>query len=195
MTTTTDIPTDATPPMTDLLPRASSGDPGAWTEIMRRYGRVVCAAVRSYRLPEGDELDATQTTWLRLAENAHRVQYPERLGAWLATTARRECLRILHDRAKRAADPLDMDTVADPATSPEQHAIDRDTAHTLRALITELEPRKRDLLQALFTDNPPSYADIADALGIPIGSIGPTRDRALHQLRQLGYEHGLGTEL
>lgn len=181
--------------MTDLLPRASSGDPGAWAEIMRRYGGVVSAAVRSYRLPGGDELDATQTTWLRLAENAHRVQYPERLGAWLATTARRECLRILHDRAKRAADPLDMDTVADPATSPEQHAIDRDTVHTLRALIAELEPRKRDLLQALFTDNPPSYADIADALGIPIGSIGPTRDRALHQLRRLGYEHGLGIEL
>lgn len=195
MTTATDIPTDATPPMTDLLPRASSGDPGAWAEIMRRYGGVVSAAVRSYRLPGGDELDATQTTWLRLAENAHRVQYPERLGAWLATTARRECLRILHDRAKRAADPLDMDTVADPATSPEQHAIDRDTVHTLRALIAELEPRKRDLLQALFTDNPPSYADIADALGIPIGSIGPTRDRALHQLRRLGYEHGLGIEL
>jgi DNA-directed RNA polymerase specialized sigma24 family protein len=85
-----------------------------------------------------------------------------------------------------------VDTAADPAIGPEQHAIDMDTAQTLRDLLTELAPRKRNLLQALFTDNPRPYAEIARTTGIPIGSIGPTRTRALRQLRQLGIEHGLG---
>lgn len=187
-------PTGATPQVADLLPRASGGDPGAWEEIVRQYGGVVSATVRSCRLQDTDAFDAVQMTWLRLTENAHRVQCPERLGSWLATTARRECLRILHDRAKLAVAPLDMDTVADPSLGPEQHAIDMDTAQTLRDLVAELAPRKRNLLQALFTDNPRPYTEIAHATGIPIGSIGPTRTRALRQLRQLGNEHGLGAE-
>lgn len=64
----------------------------AWGELLRRYGKLVSTTVRSFRLLEADALDAIQLTWLRLAENAERVQYPERLGGWLATTARRECL-------------------------------------------------------------------------------------------------------
>ncbi len=182
----------ATTQVTDLLPRASGGDPRAWEEIVRRYSGVVRATVRSHRLPDNDALDATQMTWLRLTENIHHVQSPERLSGWLATTARRECLRILRDRAKLTTHPLDLDTVADPSIGPEQHVIDRDTTQTLRHLIAELAPRKRNLLQALFTDNPRSYTDIARATGIPISSIGPTRARALRQLRTLGTEHGLG---
>lgn len=184
----------ATPRVADLLARASGGDPAAWEEIVRRYGGLVSATVRSCRLRDNDALDAAQMTWLRLTENAHRVQYPERLGVWLATTARRECLRIVHDRAKLASAPLDSDTVVDPSVGPEQHVIDRDTAQTLRNLIAELAPRRRNLLQALFTDNPRPYTEIARATGIPIGSIGPTRTRALRQLRQLGNERGLGAE-
>ncbi|MGH3722435.1 MAG: RNA polymerase sigma factor [Pseudonocardiaceae bacterium] len=184
--------TATTPQPADLLARASSGDSRAWEEIVRQYGRLVCGTVRSYRLQDDDALDAVQMTWLRLTENAHRVQFPERLGGWLATTARRECLHILHDRAKRACDPLDIDTVADPSVGPEQHAIDLDTAQALRDLVAGLAPRGRNLLQALFTDNPGTYAEIAQATGIPLGSIGPARARALRQLRALGTEHGLG---
>ncbi|MGH3869171.1 MAG: RNA polymerase sigma factor [Pseudonocardiaceae bacterium] len=186
--------TDATPRVADLLPRASGGDSRAWEEIVRRYSGVVSATVRSYRLQDNDALDAAQMTWLRLAENIHQVQSPERLGGWLATTARRECLRILRDRAKLASDPLDIDAVADSSVGPEQHVIDRDTAQTLRHLVAELAPRKRNLLQALFTDNPGSYTDIARATGIPISSIGPTRARALQQLRALSTERGLGAQ-
>ncbi|MGH3770739.1 MAG: RNA polymerase sigma factor [Pseudonocardiaceae bacterium] len=187
--------TAATPQLTDLLAHASSGDSQAWEEIVRQYGGLVYATVRSYRLQDDDALDAVQMTWLRLTENVHRVQFPERLGGWLATTARRECLRILHDRAKRASDPLDIDTVADPSAGPEQHVIDRDTAQALRDLVAGLAPRGRNLLQALFTVNPGTYAKIAQATGIPLGSIGPTRARALRQLRRLGYEHGLGAAM
>ncbi|MGH3853147.1 MAG: RNA polymerase sigma factor [Pseudonocardiaceae bacterium] len=183
--------TTTTPQVSDLLARASSGDSRAWEAIVRQYGGVVCGTVRSYRLQDDDALDAIQMTWLRLAENAHRVRFPERLGGWLATTARRECLRILHDRAKRACDPLDIDAVVDPAVGPEQHAIDLDTARALRDLVAGLAPRGRNLLRALFTDTPRTYAEIAHATGIPLGSIGPLRARALRQLRQLGTERNV----
>ena len=129
-------------------------------------------------------------TWLRLAENLHRIRHPERLGGWLAITAARECLHILH-QAKRTPTVTDvvMDNVADPAASPEQRVIDADTAQTLRMLVAELSPRRRRLLRALFTDHPQSYAEISRATGIPLGSIGPTRNRALRQIQQMLQDH------
>jgi hypothetical protein len=109
-----------------------------------RYGKLVSTTVRSFRLQEADALDAVQMTWLRLAENAHRVQFPEKLGGWLATTARRECLRILR-QAKHSPDLTNMtpETVADPSVGPEQRVIDADTARTLWNLVTELSPRRK----------------------------------------------------
>ncbi len=178
------VQTSAMDSMADLLLRVRDGDPVAWEEIMRRYGKLVSTTVRSFRLQEADALDAVQTTWLRLAENADRVQFPEKLGGWLATTARRECLRILGS-AKPSPDraTITPETVADPSASPEQRAIDADTARTLRKLVAELSPRRKTLLRALFTGNPRSYAEVARTAGIPLGAIGPTRARALQQLR------------
>jgi RNA polymerase sigma factor (sigma-70 family) len=163
----------------DLLPRLSNGDPTAWEEIVRRYGRLVTATVRSFRLQNADALDAVQMTWLRLGENALRIQSPERLPGWLATTARRECLHILR-QAKRASGPID---VADPSMDPERRAIDADTARTLWNLVDELPPRQRTLLRALFTDQPRPYTEVSRTTGIPAGAIGPTRARALAKLR------------
>lgn len=176
----------------DLLARASDGDPAAWEELVRRYGKHVLTTVRSFRLQEADALDAVQTTWLQLVENAHHVLWPEQLGTWLATTARRECLRILR-QAKPAPDPLETlaDTVADPSLGPEQQVIDADATRTLWNLVEELSPRQRTLLRALFTDHPAPYAEVVRTAGIPTGAIGPTRARALRQLRDRLNEHGL----
>ena len=140
--------------------------------------------MRSFRLQEADALDAMQMTWLRLAENADRVQFPERLGGWLATTARRECLHILR-QAKLGPHLTDMapETVADPSTGPEQRTIDANTTQTLHKLIDELSPRRRTVIRMLFTDNPCSYNKLSHITGIPPGGIGPTRARALQQLR------------
>jgi RNA polymerase sigma factor (sigma-70 family) len=176
----------------DLLPRASDGDPVAWDEVLRRYGTLVSATVRSFQMQDADTLDAVQMTWLRLAENAHRVQFPERLGGWLATTARRECLRILHDA--NPASNLRPDVVADRSRGPEQHAIDADTTRTLWKIVAELPPRRRTLLQALFTDHPRPYGEVARTAGIPQGAIGPTRARALRQLRVRLNDRGLGPD-
>jgi RNA polymerase sigma factor (sigma-70 family) len=195
MTTTTisNSSAETTDSLPDLLQGISSGDPSAWDEIIHRYGRLVSATVRSYRLQEADALDVIQTTWLRLAENAHRVQHPERLAGWLATTARRECLRTLR-QAKGRPNLTDwaLEAVSDPSAGPEQRAIDANITRTLRDLIDELPPLRRTLIRMLFTDNPRSYAEIADIAGIPLGGIGPTRARALRQLRDKIDEYGLG---
>ncbi|MGH4008055.1 MAG: RNA polymerase sigma factor [Pseudonocardiaceae bacterium] len=184
---------DATSSVADLLLGIGEKDPAAWDEVLRRYGPLVSAIVRSYRLQEADAFDAEQMTWLRLAENAHRVRFPERLAGWLATTARRECLHILR-QAKSSSYTMGMapETIADPSKGPEQRVIDADTSRTLWTLVAELSPRRRALLRNLFTDNPRSYAEVARAGGIPPGGIGPTRARALEQLRRKVDEHELG---
>lgn len=192
MTTATisDVPVDATDSMADLLLRISDGDAAAWDEILRRYGELVSRTVRSFRLQEADALDAMQMTWLRLAENAHRVQFPEQLGGWLATTARRECLHILR-QVKLGPSPTDvgLETVSEPSAGPEQRAIDANTTRTLRKLIDELSTFRRSLIRILFSDDHCSYAEAARIAKTPLGGIGPTRARALRQLRDKLNEH------
>ena len=187
------VAADATNSVARLLLRIGDGDPAAWDELLRRYSKLVYTTVRSFRLQEADALDAIQMTWLRFAENAHRVQFPERLGAWLTTTARRECLRILR-QAKLRPDFTDVmcETVSEPSAGPEQRAIDAHTTETLQKLINELSPRRRALLRALFTDEHYSYAEAARITGIPLGGIGPTRARALEQLREKLDQHQWG---
>ena len=188
--TSNDASTEATSNIADLLPCAGDGDPKAWEEILRRYSTLVSATVRSFRLQEADTLDAVQTTWLRLAENAHRIRHPQRLGAWLATTARRECLRILrHITSIPHFSQTVQEPATDPSTGPEHITIEADTTQWLWQHVDKLPPRRRTLLRALFTDDPPPYAEIATITGIPPGGIGPTRNRALQQLRETLDKH------
>ncbi|MGH3692926.1 MAG: RNA polymerase sigma factor [Pseudonocardiaceae bacterium] len=191
---TTTSPPEVSTNTTELLQRACNRDPRAWEEIVRRYSSVVIAKVRSFRLQPADAHDAVQTTWLRLTEHCHRIQSPEQLGGWLATTASRECLRILHKQARHAHTMYDgtAERVADPSAGPEQRTVDADTAQQLWSLVSTLPPRRQTLLRELFLGNPQPYAEVARAIGIPAGGIGPTRARALTQLRRRLDEHGLG---
>lgn len=172
------------PQVAELLRSAGRGEQGAWEEIVRRYGGLVTAVVRSFRLQEADGRDAEQRTWLRLVENRHQVREPERLGAWLSTTARRECLRILRD-ARGVAMLADADTVPDPACDIERRVVDAETAARLWAVVETLSPRRRTVVRALFAADPAPYTDVARATGLPVGSLGPTRARALRQLRTM----------
>lgn len=193
-TVTTSVTPATTRSATDLLSRAGEGDPRAWEEIIRRYSATVFARVRSFRLQDADALDAVQMTWLRLAENCHRIRSPERLGGWLATTATRECIRILR-HGKRTTAGLSETTaehLVDSSAGPEQRVIDAETTQTLRSFVAELAPRQRNLLRTLFTEDPPSYAELVLRTGIPAGSIGPTRARALQHLQRMLTDHGLG---
>jgi RNA polymerase sigma factor (sigma-70 family) len=178
------------PTTTQLLRSAGGGDPGAWKEIVRRYEPAVAAMVVTYRLQEADARDATQRTWLRLLESHQQIREPEALGGWLKTTARRECLRILAEQ--RRIDPLPEGTECpDTTVDVERSVLDTDQARYLRGLLTTLPARSFALINSLFQDNPPAYAQLSASTGIPVGSIGPTRARALRKLRRL-VEEGSG---
>ena len=126
------VTTAADASVADLLRRLGDGDPTAWEEIVGRYGELVSATVRTFRLQDADKLDATQTTWLYLAEHAHQIRHPERLGGWLVTTTRRICLRIVNSSKHRVDlfGPV-VDTVADPFADPEQRIINADSTRRL----------------------------------------------------------------
>jgi RNA polymerase sigma factor (sigma-70 family) len=163
---------------------ARTGDPEAWDEIVRRFEGLLRAVVRGHRLSSADAADVVQTTWLRLAENIDRLQDPSRVGAWLATTARRECVRTLGRLARELPEEQ-------PLEPPDRHVapIDRrlllaDRNTELWSAFARLPARDRMLLHLLVAEPQPSYEIVATALGMPIGSIGPTRGRALERLRR-----------
>jgi RNA polymerase sigma factor (sigma-70 family) len=162
---------------------ARRGDPEAWGEIVRRFEGMLRAVVGAHRLSSADAADVIQTTWLRLAENIHRLQDPTRVGAWLATTARRESMRTLRNRAREL--PEEQPEPRDRDVAPIDRRLllaDRNTG--LWSAFARLPARDRALLRLLVTDPQPSYENIAVELEMPIGSIGPTRGRALQRLRR-----------
>lgn len=174
--------------VTELLHRAAAGHADAWSTIVTRYTPLLWSRVRRYRLQEADAHDVIQVTWMRLSENLDRIHTPEHLAGWLAAVVGRECLRVLREarRAVPVADALSAAAAGDDG--PEQVAVDDLTRAQQHAVVTAalatLSPRRRRLLLALFADDGRSYARIAHDAGIPIGSIGPTRARALAQLRR-----------
>jgi RNA polymerase sigma factor (sigma-70 family) len=162
---------------------AASGNARAWSELVEEFEGMLWAIARGYQLCHADAADVVQTTWLRLAENLGRLREPARVGAWLATTARRECLRMLRASTRELPD-AEPPEATDTPSPPVDHALlgaERDAA--LRAALQQLPCRDQALLLMLVTDSPPSYAEIGAALRMPIGSIGPTRGRALARLR------------
>lgn len=164
--------------------RASDGDWLAWKHLIDQYGRLIWATAHDFKLAESDAADVVQATWLRLVENIHRIECPEKVGAWLAATARHECLRSLTARKKivLAHDaPLDGVALHEPAI--DERLLAEERAQTVREALSRLPWRSQRLLELLMADPPPSYAEISDQLGLPVGSIGPTRGRCLEKLR------------
>jgi RNA polymerase sigma factor (sigma-70 family) len=143
-----------------------------------------------YRLQEADARDAAQRTWLRMLESHQQIREPEALGGWLKTTARRECLRILAEQKR--IDPLPEGAeCVDTAVDVERSVVELDQARHLRGLLATLPARSFALISSLFQDDPPGYAQLSAATGVPVGSIGPTRARALRKLRRM-VEEGSG---
>lgn len=168
-------------PVAELLHRAGRGDQTAWSRIVERYSGLLWATARCYDLDAVTAADVCQTTWLRLVERLGTLRHPERLGGWLATTARRESLRALRrELRERVGDPPER-----PAhdADPLQHALAADERRTLWRALGGLPVRCRSLLRMLAAAPPPRYSEISAALEIPIGSIGPTRARCLRRLR------------
>jgi RNA polymerase sigma factor (sigma-70 family) len=154
-----------------LVARAATGEDGAWDDLVHEFGGLVWAVARAHGLRSADAADVAQATWTRLAEHLDRLDHPGRLGRWLAATARQECLRALRQGAPVLPQGGDLP------------GADHDDA-TLWSAFAAHPPRERALLRMLAAHPRPSYAEIAAGLDMPIGSIGPTRARALERLRR-----------
>ena len=170
-----------------LVRRAADGDRRAWERLVDQYARLIWSITGDFRLVESDAADVAQTTWLRLLEHIDRIEYPDRVGSWLAATARNECLRSLTAR-KRVVLAHDDDVLTGAvASSPEvdERILADERDQVVRDALSRLPGRWQRLLELLMADPPASYADISTELDLPVGSIGPTRGRCLARLRVL----------
>jgi len=188
---TTDRSWPASDRVARLLAQAAEGDQAAWNALIDAFGGMVWATTRAYRLSGADAADVYQTTWMRLVENLDRIQNPACLGGWLATTARRESLNVIRRGARLIPRSDDLPDLPSDTPDPDDRLMREHDAIALRTALERLGPRDRALLQMLAAEPAPSYAEISAALGMAIGSIGPTRARALARLRREAARVGL----
>ncbi len=172
--------------LTELLAAAARGDEQAWNAIVERFSSLLWGVARAHRLGQSDAADVVQNTWLRLLDNIERIDRPEALPGWLATTARHESLSVLR---RRGREHLVRDEDLGGRTA-DLDAIDLDAAlladerdAQLWLCLARLSERCQRLLRILMACDRPSYAAVSEALDVPIGSIGPTRMRCLRTLR------------
>lgn len=167
-----------------LVTTAASGDGRAIEALVQRYSGLVWSIAWKYHLSATDAADVTQVVWLRLVENVAQIRQPDSIGAWLASVTRHECLRLLRrsDREVVTADELNLNESSNDGDvdlgilSTEREAV-------LREAFECLPPRWKSLLEVLMDAPSASYEEVAEAVGMPIGSIGPTRQRCLERLR------------
>ena len=170
-------------PFAPVVSRALDGDPTAWPELVERLKRPAWKVVVSFRLEPEEANDAFATTMLRLYEYLGKVREPEKLPSWITTVARNEVHAIL--RARRRSDAVAM--LVEPGAAPSaEDEIDQDAdlRPALRLAFEQLPQLWQRLLLLVMTDPPTPYAEISTILGIPVGSIGPTRQRCLEHLRR-----------
>jgi RNA polymerase sigma factor (sigma-70 family) len=168
----------------DTVRAAARGDRAAWNELVERYSGLLWAIARAHRLSSADAADVVQTSWMRLVEHLSAIKNPDGLGAWLATTARRECLATLR-RAARCQPSDTVDMLIEPTQADvDARLLDGERDAAVWRAFGRLPARDQALLRLLTTDPAPSYHEIGAALAMPIGSIGPTRGRALERLRR-----------
>lgn len=173
--------------MTRLVRRAANGDPQAWEQLVDEYARLIWSVTSHFHLVESDAADVFQTTWMRLVEHIDRIEHADRIGSWLAATARNECLRVLAARKRLVLAYEDESFDRPAAHEPEidEALLAQERAEVVREALTRLPWRWQRLMNMLMSDPPASYAAISDELGLPVGSIGPTRGRCLARLRVL----------
>jgi len=171
----------------DLVLGAQGGDARAWRQIIERFTPLVVSITRAYRLSLEDGQDVSQVVWLKLYENISQLREPRALPGWIRTTAQHESLRQL--KAARRTQAMDPSTLAafdwaasEPDVDNGLLQVEREQAVTEG--LGEIEPHHRTLLLLLHAQDRPSYQTIGRTLGMPTGSIGPTRARGLQKLRR-----------
>jgi len=172
------IPTDP-----ELVRDCLKGDEHAWRNLIAKYSRLVYSIPFRYGMPSSDADDIFQATFTIAFRELRQLRNQASLSAWLITITRRECLRLL--RLRHAHDELGEDIEDEQTSAPEQ--VERwEQQHVVHLGLTQLDERCRALLLALFIQAPtPRYEQISSKLGIPLGSIGPTRARCFKKLQAI----------
>lgn len=170
----------------EIVGAAAHGDEAAWRALTQRFNGSIMAIARSCRLSDAEASDVQQTTWLRLVENIGRIEQPQRIGSWLATTAFRECLRMVRLRSRATFDDDLLNRMVDESLAPaDARPIAEEGAALVRLAFEKLNPRCQRLLVFFSSEETLSYKEISERLSMPIGSIGPTRGRCLEHLRRI----------
>jgi RNA polymerase sigma factor (sigma-70 family) len=167
----------------EIISRAGDGDQAAWNAIVERFSGLVWSTIRAHRLGAAESADVAQSTWLRLVENLDRIQDPDRIGAWLATTARRECLRVIRSSKRELVSDDEWLFETDSGEQLDVSLLTRERDTALWRAFAAIEERCQALLRLVCAPEPPSYEEVSAALEIPVGAIGPTRARCLEKLR------------
>jgi RNA polymerase sigma factor (sigma-70 family) len=174
-----------------LIRSCRQGKSGAWRQLLNKYERLVYFIPLRYGLSQDDAADVAQTTFTILIQSLDSLPEDSRLGSWLATVARRHTWRLLkRNRRETASERLDSTDLSECAVLLGRSDADSiehwELAEWLDSGLSKIGERCRELLLALyFQPERPSYAELVERLGIPIGSIGPTRARCLKRLRQV----------
>jgi RNA polymerase sigma factor (sigma-70 family) len=177
--------------VTVLIHRAAEGDPTAWNAIVDEFAGLLWSVVRGFRLNEAQSADAVQTTWLRLVEHIADLREPEHVAGWLKTTAHRVCLQVIRQGGREQLTDWEEDRgpvsgvryEGPDEDGPEAAAMRQEQQVLVRRALAELPDRHRQLMELLVASPPISYQDISARLGMPVGSIGPTRARILTRMR------------
>ena len=178
-----------------LVARCRAGDGTAWEVLVGRYQRLVYTVVRRAGLDEQAAADVFQTVFLRLLQQLPRITEPGRVQAWIVTTAKREAWlqrtrdqRMVSMTVSEAdgsfADEGEAWAVADETPGPDEAMARWQQVMQVQLALQRLDDRCRRLLQTLFGAEEIGYEEVARRLGVPVGSIGPTRARCLAKLRQ-----------
>ena len=176
-----------------LVADCRRGDQLAWEKLVRRYQRLIYAIPRRAGLNEDQAAEIFQDVFTTLFEKLNDIEDPERLQAWLVTTTRRRTLRTISQmpgklRADESGDEvIDLaEAMRDESPLPDEQLLILEEQQRVRVAVSQLDERCQTLVRLLFYERePPSYAEVAKILGVPEGSIGPTRARCLGKLLRL----------
>lgn len=168
-----------------LVAAADRGDREAWEELVDRYAGLIEGVTRVHRLGEQDANDVTQIVWLALLSNLGALHDPERVGLWLHTTARRECLAVIRRGERDRPLGIHSEALVDDSLSPAEAVLRAERAQHVRLALSMMHKQCRLLLELLILREPPArYTEVSDRLSIAVGTIGPRRRRCLNKLRR-----------
>lgn len=177
----------------DVATRARDSDQNAWNELVEHFTPLLRSVARQYRLSDDDTADAVQSTWLHFVEHIDRIHTLDAVGGWLVTTCRRECLRTLRRSARDLPiDVEDLDASVElevhrAAEDPAEVVLRRGVQEVVREAVAGLPTPSRRVLSGLLSEEAHprgAYASVSARLSIPVGSLGPMRQRAIARLRR-----------